>query len=160
VTVLLPYTPDRIEHRTAEWAYERGDVLAVNVAGSPTAYYELLAAHWREPGDLLIVEHDMLPADGCVDEMLKCRWGWCTATYTIANGQQCTDGLGVAKFSATLKQLRPQLMDEVGAIADDGLPAKDWHRLDTRISRILRGAYHQPHVHAPAEHLHDYQARP
>jgi len=102
----------------------------------------------------------MLPADGCVDEMLKCRWGWCTATYTIANGQQCTDGLGVAKFSATLKQLRPQLMDEVGAIADDGLPAKDWHRLDTRISRILRGAYHQPHVHAPAEHLHDYQARP
>lgn len=160
MTVLLPYTPDRLEQRTSEWAYERGDVLAVNVSGADDAYYRLLVAQWREPGDLLVVEHDMLPADGSVDEMLACRWGWCTAPYNIANGQQITDGLGVAKFSATLKALRPQLMDEVGALADDGLPPRDWRRLDTRISRILRAAGHQPHLHAPALHLHDYQSRP
>lgn len=160
MTVLLPYTPDRLAERTSEWAYSRGDVYAVDVAGADDAYFNVLAAQWQEPGDLLIVEHDMLPADGCVDEMLACRWPWCSAPYEVANHQRITDGLGVTKFSATLKQLRPQLMDEVGAICDDGLPAKNWRRLDTRISRVLRGAGYRPHLHAPAVHLHDYQARP
>lgn len=160
MTVLLPYTSDRLEQRTSDWAYARGDVEAVDVSGADDAYYNVLAAQWRQPGDLLIVEHDMLPAEGCVDEMLACRWGWCAAPYEVANHQQITDGLGCTKFSGTLKQLRPQLMDEVGAIADDGLPAKDWRRLDTRISRVLRKAGHWPHLHAPAVHLHDYRTRP
>lgn len=160
MTVLLPYTPGRLEQRTSEWAHIRGDVEAVDVSGSDDAYYKLLAAQWREPGDLLVVEHDMLPADGCVEEMLACRWPWCTAPYTIANGTQITEGLGVAKFSGTLKMLRPRFMDEVGAIADDGLPARDWRRLDTRISRVLRSGGHRPHLHTPAVHLHDYTARP
>lgn len=160
MTVLLPYTPDRLEQRTSEWAYGRGDVEAVDVSGADDAYFKVLAAQWREPGDLLIVEHDMLPADGCVDEMLACRWGWCSAPYEVANRQQITDGLGCTKFSGTLKMLRPQFMDEVGAIDDDGLPAKNWRRLDTRISRVLRAAGHRPHLHAPALHLHDYRARP
>ena len=160
MTVLLPYTPARLEQRTSEWAYARGDVEAVDVSGTDDAYFNVLAAQWRQPGDLLIVEHDMLPADGCVDEMLACRWGWCSAPYEVANHQQITDGLGVAKFSGTLKQLRPQFMDEVGAIDDDGLPARNWRRLDTRISRVLRAAGHRPHLHAPALHLHDYQVWP
>lgn len=160
MTILLPYTPDRINQRTSDWAQARGDVVRVNVAGGDDRYYNLLAGYWTNPGDLLVVEHDMLPAEGCVEEMLACRWGWCSAPYEIANGEQITDGLGCTKFSATLKQLRPQLMEQVGAFADDGLPARDWRRLDTRVSRVLRGAGHRPHLHTSTVHLHDYQARP
>lgn len=167
MTVIVPYVPGMLDQRTAAWAgarLENNTALAQLNPGNTSAYWQLLSAHWTSQQglneDLLIVEQDMLPADGVVDEMLACRWPWCASPYEVANHQTITDGLGCTKFSATLKQLRPQLMDEVGAIDDDGLPGKDWRRLDTRISRVLRGAGHQPHLHKPSTHLHDYQARP
>jgi hypothetical protein len=166
MTVIVPYVAGMLHEQTEAWAKARGrDTELVELdRANDAAYWILLSSHWRNPRysneDLLIVEQDMLPADGVVDEMLACRWGWCSSPYEVANRQQITDGLGVTKFSAALKALRPQFMIEVGAIADDGLPAHDWRRLDTRISRVLRAAGHTPHIHAASTHLHDYQARP
>jgi hypothetical protein len=165
MTVVIPYVPGMLHDLTASWAQAQtgAETVELNQAND-AAYWILLATHWANPchagQDLLIVEQDMLPAEGVVDEMLACRWPWCASPYEVANRQSITDGLGCTKFSATLKQLRPQFMIEVGAIADDGLPAKDWRRLDTRISRVLRAAGHKPHLHTPSMHLHDYRLRP
>lgn len=160
MTVIIPYVPGMLHEQTEAFAQGRDDVHLHDVSAGDDAYFNLLAEEWHLDGDLLIVEQDMAPAAGVVDEMLACRWPWCSSPYEVANRQLITDGLGVTKFSATLKALRPQLMRTVGEICDDGLPAKNWRRLDTRISRTLRAAGHQPHLHTRSVHLHDYRARP
>jgi hypothetical protein len=158
--ILLPHRPGMLHEATAAWAHARGDVVDVELGGADDAYFDALAAAWSEPDDLLIVEQDMLPAAGVVEAMLACRWPWCASPYEVANSQRITDGLGCTKFSAMLKALYPGLMQTVGEICDDGLPAKNWRRLDTRVSRTLRARGFLPHVHADSQHLHDYRARP
>jgi hypothetical protein len=160
VTVVVPYVPGLLHAQTEAFANARDDAHLHDVSGSDDAYFRLLAEEWHMDGDLLIVEQDMVPAPGVVEEMLACRWPWCASPFEVANRQEITDGLGCTKFSAMLKALRPQLMRTVGEICDDGLPAKNWRRLDTRISRTLRAAGHRPHLHAVSTHLHDYRTRP
>jgi hypothetical protein len=129
-----------------------------------TAYWRFLADDWdigrRFNTDTVIVEQDIVPAPGVVERMLACRRPWCASPYVIGAGTVLADGLGCTKFAARLKTRHPDLMEQVGRIDDDGLPAKNWRRLDTRISRLLRQLGYRPHVHARSEHLHDYRTRP
>lgn len=158
--IVLAYRTGMLDPRTSAWASTQDGVVRAELGPADDAYFNLLATCWAEPGDLLVVEHDMLPTVGVVDEMLACRWPWCASPYEVANRQRITDGLGCTKFSATLKQLHPSLMQAVGEICDDGLPAKNWRRLDTRVARMLRARGLMPHLHTDSLHLHDYRVRP
>lgn len=101
----------------------------------------------------------MLPAPGVLARMRNCRWPWCTSPYPI-HTVILTEGLGCVRFRNCLKRRHPNLMREVGEIDNDGQPAKDWHRLDTRIASVLRGLGYTAHTHAESRHLHDYARRP
>lgn len=162
MTVVVPYVEGMLHERTEAWREQVGALRWQLDPADDTAYWRLLVGGWQlpDPTDLVIVEHDMVPAEGVVDRMLACRRPWCASPYTIGTGTWLADGLGCTKFAARLKTRHPDLMEQVGRIDDDGLPAKNWRRLDTRIARLLRQLGYRPHVHARSEHLHDYRTRP
>lgn len=179
VTILIPYVLGMLHDRTRAWweSPRRGDeqlpCLAELPAGDDTAYWQLLADYWPETDpvqhdpyeapdvpDLVIVEQDIVPAPGVVEAMLGCDRPWCVSPYPIAHGRLLDEGLGCTKLGVQLKVQHPDLMERVGRIDDDGMPARDWHRLDTRIAHVLRELGYAPHRHGPSEHLHDYARRP
>ena len=121
-----------------------------------TAYWRLLARAWREPGDLIVIEHDIGLAPGVIEGFAACPEPWCGHEYPLHLGvlRAC---LGCTRFSAALKEAEPGLLDVVGEVTGDGLPAKDWRRLDVRIGGELNRRGVQMHVHPePVRHYHRY----
>ena len=119
------------------------------------AYWRLLDREWRVPGDLVLVEHDVLPAPGVTTAMGACPRPWCSSPIRIEH-TWLPDGLGCVRLAARLKERHPDLMTRLGEITGDGLPPKDWHRLDVRLSQLLRSLGYRPHLHRRSLHLHDY----
>lgn len=158
MTALVAAAPGMLHQHTREWAEQHSARIAWLDPDSE-AYWRLLADEWTRPGDLLLIEHDMLPAPGVTESMTTCPRPWCTSPYRIAHSW-LTEGLGCVKLAARLKTRHPDLMTRLGQITGDGLPPKDWHRLDTRLAALLRGHGYAPHPHRRSVHLHDYGARP
>jgi hypothetical protein len=160
VAVVIPYVQGKLHEHTRVWG-EWNDAEFVELPlGDDTAYWRLLAARWAVPGDLFIVEEDMVPPDRVVERMHRCARPWCTSPYTIGHTQLLVQGLGCTRFAARLKERHPDLLDEVGQVASDGMPARDWRRCDTRIVNALRARGYAPHhKHARSLHLHDYGRR-
>lgn len=150
--------PGMLENRTRAWAEVNGARIVLLEADAES-YWRLLAEQWRQPGDMLLIEHDIVPADGVTDAMQACPRPWCTSPYRIAHSW-LAEGLGCIKLAVRLKRRHPDLMHRLGEITGDGLPPKDWHRLDVRLARLLRDLGYAPHTHRRSEHLHDYGARP
>lgn len=177
--IVVPYTPEKLRPETAQWAASNNARLR-DVSAAPEAYYDALCEWWGEAGDLLIVEHDMLPADGVVDEMVACSQLWCSSPYQLAhvssalystldgvtserfsqkvfdhcaagNKAYDTDGLGCTKFSADLKTQWPTLVVESGTVS--GWAPHVWWLNDVRITQLLRRGGMTPHLHAPSIHL-------
>lgn len=158
-TILIPYIKGMLHPGTEHWAkiYTNTELVELD-AGDDTAYWRLLAMAWRESGDLVIVEQDIVPPLDGIESMARCPRRWCTCVYEIAHGTWLDSGLGCVKFSARAKHHYPALMDRVGYIDNDGSPAKDWHRLDTRVSLVMHQLDYLPHSrgHGKAQHMHDY----
>lgn len=164
MTVLVPYTPDRLHPNT------RATVEAFTPKGvdiewrqldpdDPTAYARLLVEAWTWPGDLLIVEHDIGIRAGVVETLTYCTQPWCGFPYQI--GTQQLVCLGCTRFSAHLKATLPDLMSRAAAVGPEqdggGVPAGDWRRLDVRIAHLLEQGGHVRHAHYPAvDHYHTY----
>lgn len=177
--IVVPFSPSKLRPETAQWAAENDGRLR-DVSSDPAAYFRALCEWWAAPGNLLVVEHDMLPADGVAEEMLACPEPWCSSPYPLApmvlahmavNGfyltvdgvasevldegsdysqALCTDALGCTKFSAELKERLPNLVVESGTAG--GVPG-EWQLNDVRISGLLRKAGLAPHLHSPSAHL-------
>jgi hypothetical protein len=81
--IAVPYVPEKLHFETAAWAANHGAHMR-DVSGDDTAYHAALCDWWAEPGDLLLVEHDMLPAGGVVEEMLNCPEAWCSSPYLLS----------------------------------------------------------------------------
>lgn len=157
MAAVVAAAPGMLQEATCAWA-ERHNARIVYLDADSESYYRMLSEEWRQPGDLLLVEHDIVPADGVTDNMTACPRPWCSSPYRIAH-TWLDEGLGCIKLAARLKQRHPDLMQRLGEIAGDGLPAKDWHRLDVRLARLLRNHGYAPHAHRRSLHLHDYGAR-
>lgn len=160
---LVPFVPGMLEAETREWADANDALLIVLSCADPADYWDLLASQWEHysaGGPITVVEQDVVPAPGVVDDMERCPRPWCSSPYRLGTGVWLTEGLGCTKFSAKLVARHPDLMARVGEIDDDGLPAKDWHRLDVRIARVLTQMGYKVHAHRRSRHLHDYTKRP
>lgn len=78
------------------------------------AFAQLLRELWREPGDLVVVEHDYLPSPGAIQRLLDCPHDWCTHPAWI-HDRYLLASLNLARFSGRLKAAQPHLMDYVAA---------------------------------------------
>ena len=157
VTAVVPAVDGFLKPETRSWADRHGaDITWLD--RDTEAYWRFLAAEWAVPGDFLVVEHDVVPAPGVTTAMESCPRPWCSSPYTIANGTLLPDGLGCVRLAARLKGRHPDLMLRLGEMTGDGLPPKDWRRLDVRLSQLLRSLGYRPHLHRRSLHLHDYGA--
>lgn len=160
--ILAPYTLAK-QHPTARALLEQhapGDVTWAQIPErDDTAYARILVEAWAEPGDLVIVEHDIGIRAGVVEELLSCTQPWCGFPYAI--GTALLVCLGCTRFSAHLKASLPGLMAEAASITAEmdggGVPAGDWRRMDIRIAACLERLGHARHAHGPAvTHFHQY----
>lgn len=155
MTILLPHT--RLHPATARLAnaYAPSHRRVRLDPADDSAYCRLLTEHWRQPGPLMVIEHDIGIHAGVVEELAACLEPWCGHPYLI--GTQLLVCLGCTRFSAALKLAEPDLMDAVSADATGGLPAGDWRRLDVRILDHLRRRGYKQHEHQqPVKHYHRY----
>jgi hypothetical protein len=121
-----------------------------------TAYHSLLASVWREPGELVVVEHDVGISAEVLPGFAACPEPWCGNPYRI--GRQLLTALGCARFTAALKAAEPDLLDVAGEIDGDGYPARDWRRLDSRVAGELRRRGYRQHWHEPVlNHYRKYE---
>jgi len=119
------------------------------------AYWVLLAQAWREPGGLIVVEHDVGIHAAVMPEFTRCSQPWCGFPYPI--GEQLLVCLGCCRFTAELKTAEPDLLDAVGQDDSGGMPARHWKYLDVKILDHLRRRGYQQHRHEPAvAHYHRY----
>lgn len=157
--ILLPYT--RLHPATARLAnrHAPGHRRVRLDPADMSAYWRLLAACWREPGDLTVIEHDIGIAPGVTEGFASCREPWCGHAYPLDGGVMLAC-LGCTRFTASLKEAEPDLLEVVGEVTGDGLPAKDWRRLDVRIGDELRKRGCELHRHEPSvKHYHRYEKR-
>jgi hypothetical protein len=150
--------------------------------GGGMFYADLLRRLYHEPGDLIIVEQDVVPPPGALRGLLDCPGLWCGHRLPF-EGKLNYGTLGLARFSAELKRLLPLLFDyalarppwlrqmvclkpgEPNAFAShdprDWPSTVGWPWCDSLILRELetRGAHWHEHS-PPVEHLHDWAGEP
>lgn len=154
-TVCVPYIRGMIRDQTASAVLDQvpSAVFAEIPADSPTSYAALLLHLWELPGDVVIVEQDVVPPPGSIGELLACASGWCT--HGMLHGTVIhTDLLGLAKFGHNLKTFCPRFMECALLGGGGSYTWPNWRSLDRLISRQFRHWDYDPCVHAPdAVHL-------
>ncbi len=146
-TELEPETRDAIDLTGRQCEY-------VDVSGSDDAYWALLAELWKAGREFCIIEHDVVPGRGSLDELEDCPGDWCS--FAVAYGTGAHAGLGCVKFSTRLLGQLPYALERIEARCDDTHPPKHWCRLDAWLNEYLRNHEQRPCIHIPAlTHLRD-----
>lgn len=158
--IVIPYLAGMLHADTERWGAEHGAVLKRIRYGDDEGYWRLLSTLWKESGDLLIVEQDMLPSPHVTDRMARCRRPWCVSPFQVDGGAWAQEALGCTKFAARLKSRHPDLMVELGESTAYGDAPKLWHRLDIRLALLMRELGYRPHIHKRSVHLHNYADDP
>lgn len=156
--ILIPYTAGKLHDETVD---------AVRAAGYPYtlwpidaqdvyAYGALFADFWAKPGDLVIIEQDIVPPAGSITKLIECTYPWCSHYY-YCNNPVPAYGLGMCRFTDTIKRRLPSLGEQ--AARDYRGHARRMHYLNLN-ERIISLMHHwgvTAHMHDPiAAHLHDY----
>lgn len=153
---LVAYAPLEDERRLMSWVVAR--VLTSYgikpdyriIAHDEDAYRRVLLNIWQTHETVIIVEHDIIPWPGAIEELLACSCQWGTYSYKTNGGTGVAHMLGCAK-------LTPGLMDAVPTVWDDPAP---WWELDQRLFFAAREKGIEPHLHRPAvTHLNPRELR-
>lgn len=107
--------------------------------GNDDAYRQLLHTIWAEQHTVVIIEHDIVPWYGAIEELHGCLGLWCSCSYRYQGGYGLYHGLGCTKLSAELMRLTPHVWDEPG----------HWSTLDQRLFFAAREVAQEPHHHRP-----------
>ncbi len=114
----------------------------VDVSGDPHDYWRLFARLWCEGGDFLLVEHDIVIADGTVAALEACPEPWCTCPIAVTYRHT-----GSHEAYLQCNRWRREVM-----LALPSMPAvlldhdRHWSRLDRFLLLRLRPAF-TPHAH-------------
>lgn len=71
-------------------------------------YSDLLRELWHQPGDLVIVEQDMVPGPDDIQRLLDCPLPWC-GHQTMYIDHLLPETHSLVKYSAALRQRWPEL---------------------------------------------------
>lgn len=140
---------------TREWP----DVEYRYVGATDTAYAELLDELWTDGRTFTVCEHDVVPSKGALAELAMCRQPYCA--FPVALSVYVAPCLSLTKFSASLMERYPDVMDRVLRVPTNYGPPGHYRQLDTVLQRtVLLNRYGlQPHLHLPpVTHLNPAKA--
>ena len=156
-----PRTVEALDLCLQGFCSEKLCVEYVNVAGSDTAYSELVCDLWRQGSGFILCEHDVVPPDGALERFVECPEPLCAHPYAWVTN--VGPALGLNKFGADLLAAYPRAADEAASI-NGGFGPGSWRTFDYWLMRlVLEERYGVvPHLHLPpAEHLNpDKQLAP
>lgn len=147
--ILVPYTTLRPE--TAKALAKHGPLFVrMNTTDD---YWRLLNSAWATQETFVVVEHDVVPHEGALEELLRCEHDWCAFPYMVAGIER--PALGCTKFSTNLMVRSPDLMIAIGD------KERHWSVLDAFITVGLELQGERCHVHSPAvAHLNEKATEP
>lgn len=103
-------------------------------------YSTLLEALWHECRTVVIVEQDVIPWPGAIEELHGCPGVWCTCSYPYAGqGPGIYHMLGCSKISDRLMAATPNLWSE----------PVPWNECDVHLLRAANAQGQEPHPHRP-----------
>jgi hypothetical protein len=145
IRVIVPYRT--LNHWTERVLDSYGlPVMYAPLGDDDDAYRRLLQRLWQARQTVVIVEHDVVPWYGAIEELHHCMGLWCSCSYRLQGGYGVTHSLGCTKISARLMQLTDGIWDE---------PRK-WDVLDQHLFFAARAVGQEPHGHRPPVlHLSD-----
>lgn len=121
---------------------------------NPQDYAGKFLAWWNTPGDLIVIEQDIVAPPGLITELAACEDVWCSVRYHVGDGRYTT-GLGMAKFSGILKRAHPWAGHNIVADPRGSGRMVDWISLNEAVERHLTRLGVACHIHdTPVEHLH------
>lgn len=103
-------------------------------------YRRLLRELWEDGEATIIVEHDILPWPGAIEELAACPGAWCAHSYEWNGGVGVYHMLGCAKLGAELKRRVPRVWHE----------PLDWSLCDRHLYFAAYELEIEPHPHRPA----------
>jgi hypothetical protein len=74
------------------------------------AYAEMLAEEWRKGCGFVLVERDIVPWVGAIQQLVDCGGDWCAFRYAFRGST--VRSLGLVKFSGQLVRLHPDLAED------------------------------------------------
>jgi hypothetical protein len=138
IRVIVPYRT--LNHWTERVLDSYGlPVMYAPLGDDDDAYRRLLQRLWQARTTIVIVEHDVVPWYGAIEELHHCMGLWCSCSYRYHGGYGLYHTLGCAKLSAALMQKLPNLWDEPG----------HWSQLDQRLFFAAREVGQEVHPHRP-----------
>lgn len=103
-------------------------------------YRKFMAQRWERGETFVIIEHDILPWPGAVQELLACECVWGTYSYYTNGGIGVSHMLGCTKITNRLIAALPNIWKE----------PRVWYELDSHLMFTAREIGIEPHLHRPA----------
>lgn len=130
------------------WRQHPGYHLHVDQPWPQDTYARYLTEEWTIPGDLVVIEGDVLPAPRSIQALLDCPRDWCLHRLWLAD-HYADITLGLCKFSAHLKRAMPWLPGRSWFGQDGTRPVTHWKGIDIALAYELVKNGVQPHFHEP-----------
>lgn len=143
--IIVPYVEGGLVSQVRERLKVRA--VFVNLTGDDYGYFKLLQNLWWEREPFCVVEQDVLPDLKQLEIMRWCDWAWCTCPIPL-QGQLYENGLGCTKIDPN--------WFEITFLSRIQKEYRTWPYVADALIRLIRQDGMEPHLHEPAEHLHDY----
>ena len=135
MNVIVPYTD---LHPTTEFVLRPYRPVYVEVGGE-NGYLNFFRELWNEGEDIIIVEHDVVPWPGALEEVWQCPCAWGSYSYHMHGGIGIYHGFGCTKLTAELMAQTPDIWEQWTS----------WNMLDQKLFFAARGKGLEPHTHRP-----------
>jgi hypothetical protein len=150
VRLVVAYTTEGLQPETRALAESYG--ARFESTDTPTGYWDLLERLWSEQRGFVLLEEDVLPAPGLIDEMWACPREWCSVPYEGEQQASLHASIALVKFSTQLLARVPDAMRRAIRLC----PERAWAVIDVGLAwRVLIDEENlRPHWHAlPLQHL-------
>lgn len=123
-------------------------------AADTGAYARLVERMWGRHEAFVIVEQDVVPPAGAIDELIYCPWSWCSHCYDDPSYQRAPM-LGLCKFDGVLGVQLPEVATSVLRDSHHHRDPVHWRQLNEVLTAHLFHRRVPWHRHAPdAVHHH------
>jgi hypothetical protein len=137
--VVVPYAPGRL-HSVTRRVIESYELSTEWVElRDYDDYRKLLRRIWDDGRTVVLIEQDVVPWPGAIEELYHCMGEWCSCAYRLFGGYGVYHHLGCTKLSSELMKKLPDVWNE----------PRPWNVLDAHLRWEANRIGVHPHPHRP-----------